>query len=94
LIETDVVFLKKMFNNSVDLDPLHRIQLNYRSARYGRGVTLCPPFARTSQYQDGFYCRAVKLYNRLENGTKNIRSMKSFQKQLRESIAESKVDTS
>jgi Reverse transcriptase (RNA-dependent DNA polymerase)/Endonuclease-reverse transcriptase len=84
----DVVFLKKMFANEIDLDPLARVQLSYRSVRYDKGVKLCPPFARTSQYQDGFYCRSVALFNSMDFDTRNLRSTKEFKAGVRRSLLE------
>jgi Reverse transcriptase (RNA-dependent DNA polymerase)/Endonuclease-reverse transcriptase len=81
--ESDVIFLKKMFMNAVDMDPLSRIQLRYRPARYGKGVGLSPPFARTTQYQNGFFCRAVKLFNSLEVEIRQQDNLNSFKNLVR-----------
>lgn len=94
LKELGIVFLKKMFNGLVDLDPLTRIQLGYRSCRYGRAVTLIPPFARTTQYQQGFFCRSVSDWNALSYEVRTEQDFYKFRRDLRIALMNSQDHTS
>ena len=84
-IENDARFVWKILHNKVEVDDDVLMATPHNR--------LYQPLARSKAYRESFGIRAVKIYNQLSEETKASRTMKEFNKNLKNCNYRNKVIT-